>query len=1099
MMRLGLCGVLAAGLAWGAAPPAAPTAEQKKQLFKREIWIGVCRRTFEEGKKDVAAAALEEVLAIELQVFGPWHADTARTAEILARWRRDGGDWAREAERRRTALEARARLRGPGHWQAVDARLGLEEALAQAGRTPSQREALLRARLLEGRAAAYYREGRAALGVPLAREAVALHRAAVGERHPAYATSLNVSAVLHAAAGRYDAAVPLAKEALAVRLAVLGGGHPDTARSLNNLAEMSGELGDHKAALRYCRRALAACRAAGEQDAEYASCLNSLGRLHQAIGDLDAALDLFKRALAVAESLEGDDDQLPARLLNDLAVLHKLRGDNAAALAVQRKALALIKAAAGERHPDYATALENLASLHARMWDNRTALRLYEEALGIREVVFGRGHPMYALSLHNLALLRHEMGAGKAGLPLALESLGIYRASLGRRHPHYAAGLSSIAGMLSSVGEHGAALPLLTEALALREEAVGEWHPDYAATLHNLATLHQDRKNFGAAIPLFQRSLEIKGRSLGGRHPQYGLGLHNLAAAYFEAGRPGTALVLQEQCLAITRRQLARDASAQSERQQLEAADQYRYYLGWRLSTPEESAWQSHTHALWWKGSAFAAQQARRRFVRALADPSTRRLAGELLDTTRTLAMVSSRPGEPSRERVKELEGIKEVQEGRLSELSASFRSTLQPPPSERFRASLPPGIAIVDFLAYRGLDPGRPLLGQTWGRRLAAWVVRPDAPTVRLDLGEMGPIEEAVAAWRKALEVGRDPGAAPSRLREAVWRPAEKHLVGASVVLISPDGALGRLPFAALPGARPGSHLLDERRLAVLPIPQALPGLLTGAGGEPSLLAVGGVEFGEGPAWADLPATGAEADAVAARFRARFKGGAASLSGKATKAAVRDALTRHRFCHLATHGFFAPPSMRSVVGGDTRPGQVGQGGVPGWHPGLLTGLVFAGANRPTAEDDGILTALEIAETDLSGMELAVLSACQTGLGMEAAGEGMLGLQRAFAVAGCRSVVSSLWSVDDAATGVLMERFYHHLWDKKLSKIEALRQAQLDVMRHPEWVEARAKKLRGTPGLRGVGKVAEVTVSGKKERRSPDAWWGAWQLSGDWR
>src|SRR5262249_24455678 len=110
----------------------------------------------------------------------------------------------------------------------------------------------------------------------------------------------------------------------------------------------------------------------------------------------------------------------------------------------------------------------------------------------------------------------------------------------------------------------------------------------------------------------------------------------------------------------------------------------------------------------------------------------------------------------------------------------------------------------------------------------------------------------------------------------------------------------------------------------------------------------------------------------------------------------------------------------------------------------------------------------------------------------------LLGLQRAFAVAGCRSVVSSLWSVNDAATAVLMEHFYLHLWEKKLSKLEALRQAQIDVLRHPEWVEERVKKLAADlKTIRGVGKASVPLPKGL--RRSPAAWWAAWQLSGDWR
>jgi CHAT domain-containing protein len=89
--------------------------------------------------------------------------------------------------------------------------------------------------------------------------------------------------------------------------------------------------------------------------------------------------------------------------------------------------------------------------------------------------------------------------------------------------------------------------------------------------------------------------------------------------------------------------------------------------------------------------------------------------------------------------------------------------------------------------------------------------------------------------------------------------------------------------------------------------------------------------------------------------------------------------------------------------------------------------------------------------------------------------------------------------VDDAATSVLMERFYFHLWQKKLSKLEALRQAQLDVLRHPEWAERRVKELARVHGLRHAGKVSERIISSVKERRSPVAWWAAWQLSGDWR
>jgi CHAT domain-containing protein len=110
-----------------------------------------------------------------------------------------------------------------------------------------------------------------------------------------------------------------------------------------------------------------------------------------------------------------------------------------------------------------------------------------------------------------------------------------------------------------------------------------------------------------------------------------------------------------------------------------------------------------------------------------------------------------------------------------------------------------------------------------------------------------------------------------------------------------------------------------------------------------------------------------------------------------ATEAAVRKAAGSARVLHLATHGFFAPPEVPAARGGP-------DGTVTGFHPGLLSGLVLAGANRPTdpltGADDGVLTALEVSALDLRGVELAVLSACETGLGPSAGGEGVLGLQR---------------------------------------------------------------------------------------------------------
>ena len=160
------------------------------------------------------------------------------------------------------------------------------------------------------------------------------------------------------------------------------------------------------------------------------------------------------------------------------------------------------------------------------------------------------------------------------------------------------------------------------------------------------------------------------------------------------------------------------------------------------------------------------------------------------------------------------------------------------------------------------------------------------------------------------------------------------------------------------------------------------------------------------------------------------------------------------------------------------------------------------------------VTAEDVEGLDLrTGCEVAVLSACQTGLGDLKHSQGVLGLQRSFHAAGVRTTLTSLWSVNDAATLDLMEEFYSRLWGKeKVSRLEALRQAQLTVLRNPQRVRKRAEVLLAHARkqglsedvLRGVkGKLAtDLPEGGKIEsapKRSPEAWWAAFVLSGEWR
>src|SRR5262249_27317860 len=260
----------------------------------------------------------------------------------------------------------------------------------------------------------------------------------------------------------------------------------------------------------------------------------------------------------------------------------------------------------------------------------------------------------------------------------------------------------------------------------------------------------------------------------------------------------------------------------------------------------------------------------------------------------------------------------------------------------------------------------------------------------------------------------------------------------------------------------------------------------------------------GETVKWEALKGTEKELEQIAALAaeqsiirREGDSAGVATLIGDLPKAET---------AHLATHGFFADAKFRTalqldeklfrstefITGGTAR--RIGAGSR---SPLVLSGLVCSGANLPTTPNRGVLTAEAIVGLDLRKMNLAVLSACESGLGETAGGEGVYGLVRAFHIAGTRNVAASLWKVEDEATAALMVLFYRHLWGKKpLSPAEALRQAQLALYRNPqhvkEWSAGRGPNLKIVlPG--STTKEPDTPVRAK---RAPAKAWAAFVLSG---
>jgi CHAT domain-containing protein/tetratricopeptide (TPR) repeat protein len=884
-----------------------------------------------------------------------------------------------------------------------------------------------------------------------------------GNNHANLALCLNNLAGVYYLQGRYADAEDLFREALRMirRLHPGKKGHPDVARGLNNLATVVQSRGNHAEAETLCREAL------------------------------DMNRDLYR----------GKDHLLLANSLLILAVVLKDRGKHADAEPLCRESLAMLRRLYPADNADVARNLNNLAAilLDREQWTE--AETVGREALAMRRRLHpGQDHPDLISSLNNLAYALREQGK-------------------------YA----------DATGLYGGALEMCRRVHGSQD------NPVVAATFNNLAFLHYLTGKYDGAERMFRDALDMSSRLHAGQdHATRAQGLSNLAFVLQARGRHPEAEPLYRDSLRMYRALAAAYAAVRPEGDALTLAASYPPARDLFLSNSRVlGADANEVYAEVWSSKAAVSRVYERRALAAraaAANPRAASLLAQITDHRRRRAdvLLAAVPGDPATlkkrddalaEHAHAIDTL-ERQLRRLLPAAGRAEKLAQAGPADLQKA-LPAATVLVDFLRYTRVEHDAAKPGRAGERRTVcylAFVITRDQ-IIRVELGPAGPIEDAVAAWREAITSGKDIShPVPLKVRELVWDRVRKGMPdGVKAVYVSPDLALCRVPWAALPGDRPGTMLLEVYAVAVVPHAAFLLDKLWPQDAPPGraseALVVGGVAYdtdirvtngpdldapplrpGHASPWPLLDATAAEAKGVAAAAASRKVGVRALEAERASPAAVLSALPQARFAHLATHGFFADRSFRSAFQVDPRLFVVTERGervgAAALSPLVMTGLVLAGANRPRTPGRGIMTGEALVDVDLSGLELAVLSACETGLGDLAGGEGTFGLQRAFHQAGARDVVASLWKVPDRPTAALMALFYRNLWEKDLAPVEALRQAQLAIYREPDRIAELADGFRGKfTEVPGRSEAASVSPDGKAHPRL----WAAFTLSGPGR
>jgi len=907
---------------------------------------------------------------------------------------------------------------------------------------------------------------------PLYLEAKAIWEQVLGKEHPNYAVSLNNLANLYWEMGSYEKAEPLHLEALAVRGKVLGKEHPDYGASLNNLATLYSDMGNYeKSEVLYLEAKAIREKVLGEEHPDYALLLNNLATLYQDMGNYEKAEMLFLEAKTIREKGLGKEHPDYGASLNNLATLYSNMGNYEKSEVLYLEAKAIWGKGLGKEHPYYSLILNNLAHLYSDMGAYDKAEPLFLEAKAIWEKVLGKEHPDYALSLNSLANLYWEMGAYEKARPFYLEAKAICEQVLGKEHPDYALLLNNLANLYREMGAYEKAKPFYLEAKAICEQVQGKEHPDYALVLNNLANLYRAIGTYEKAEPIFAELSSVN-QSL-----------------------------LEKSARHLSERELDSYLTVFSERQdralsfaQMSGPAQYSLGEGGNKKVVPTC----YDNILFYKGFLLNAANRVKRL--AYSDSTATEKYNLLKSYGRRLAAEYAKPiTDRDSASVAELEEKSNTLEKDLARTVAGYGEASRQVNWRDVQEALKPGVAAVEFVHYRFFEKKETdstmyaalLLGSGDQQPLFIPLFEEKQLATMLQSPEKGQIA-ALYAVRGAKPVVRT---GLANLYELVWKPLEPHLENVEKIFFSPSGMLHRLNFGAMPLPEKNKTLSDKFHLVELGSTRQLvvPTTLNPAANDAVLF--GGIAYDSDSSamsqanaaldsisiasrgelsfaytdstlrigtWSALPYTDREVSSVektlkAAGFQSDTRRGFA-----ATEEAFKAIGNSHgvtsshpvtgspRVLHIATHGFFFPDPAA-----DRRPSTVDREPVfkLSDHPMIRSGLILAGGNHAWATgkplrpgmEDGILTAYEISQMNLSNTELVVLSACETGLGDISGNEGVYGLQRAFKIAGAKYLIMSLWQVPDKQTSLLMTTFYKKWLEEKMEIPEAFRAAQKEL------------------------------------------------------
>jgi CHAT domain-containing protein/Tfp pilus assembly protein PilF len=716
----------------------------------------------------------------------------------------------------------------------------------------------------------------------------------------------------------------------------------------------------------------------GPASRETSEALCGLADLLMAESHYAEAKSILQRAVAAGGKFGGRDLAGP---LWRLAFTVYSLGDYRLSSETARRAIALMETDASGSLVDLGAAERCLAQSIEALGDYDGARAEITRAVQADEKLYGSDSMQVADDLNVFAIAAVNSGDTETAVRQFAGVLAIYTSRLGPQSIRTGGALTNLGQALVLLHRLPEAKARLESALAIQTKAAGPESNLVAQLYQKLGQLALDMGNYDEACRLLQHNLAIWQTQLGPSHPFVVNSLIFLARAFAHTTDRGAAVKTSLEASRVRREYVTSTMRKASEREALQIAG--------RSTTALDAA------------------------VALGGDtPADVRVVWDELIRSRALV---------------------------LDQMAARYRSSQQTDAAaqraqagyEEVVSALTADSALVAYIRFHRVDKNAP--GKDADAAYAAFVMR--RGVVRLiPLGDALHIESQSAAVSREISKEREGAGhnerrneeafrmAGAALRRSVWDPVERSIAGSKQIYIVPDGALQLVNFNSLPTGAAG-YLVESG--PVIHVLTAERDLVRNAGSpkpRSGLLALGNPEFpvppGHGgtctPRFGALPGSGLEAAEVARFWKSLGRPAEtlthAAASGKALAAEVAG----KQVVHISTHGFFLPEACKSD------------------NPLMRSGIALS---------DGPLTAAQAASLPLEDAEWVVLSGCDTGLGDLRTGEGVLGLRRAFQEAGARTVIASLWPVEDDATRRWMTSLYRYRFAKQYPAAQAIRAA----------------------------------------------------------